>query len=534
MFILIWACAPEQPPAAKPEPTDTAAPVEIWRSALYPEDWVPEPTESEQFLHDFSYAGYHNGEAPLPGPSAEGAFSVDSYGADPTGASDSTAAIQAAIDAASVAGGEVALGTGTYRVDGTLTVRSSGVVITGSGPDETLLAFTLGTGLTDVYHLTFRGSLTQGADVLLEADGAPLSRQVSVTDTSGLAVGDDVYLGWVITEAFVEEHSMAGTWVTFNDMWRPFFRGRILAVDSSTGTVELDVPLRYPAKIRDGASLRVVSGYLSECGVQDLAVTTVVDWEAAWSNDRSHAIGMSGVKDCWIQQVDSSTSPLLDDGRGSHLQSGGVIVLDSKRVTIDSVTMASAQNRGGGGNGYLFEISRSSEVLIRDSIARAGRHNFVQNWDFGTSGCVFQRTTSEDGEAVYDKDNEWLTWTAYSEFHHSLAMANLIDQSVSTDGWAGVNRGTYSSGAGHSATQNVFWNIQGTGLVSSLQHGMGYIIGTGEETEINVLVDDVYDSKGTAPEDYTEGLGLAGSLEPQSLYDDQLQRRLTRGEVLWP
>ena len=68
-------------------------------------------------------------------------------------------------------------------------------------------------------------------------------------------------------------------------------------------------------------------------------------------------------------------------------------------MTVADAELAHAQNRGGGGNGYLFELMQSDEILVRDSVGRAGRHNFIQNWDFGTTGCVFLRTLSEDGEA---------------------------------------------------------------------------------------------------------------------------------------
>lgn len=292
------------------------------------------------------------------------------------------------------------------------------------------------------------------------------------------------------------------------------------------------MPLRYDALTRDGASVRKESGYLSECGLRGLAVSTVVSWEEAWANDRSHAVGFSGVKDCWMDDVRSYESPNSGDDRMSHLQSGGVIVVGSKRVTIASTTFENAQNRGDGGNGYLFELSRSGEVLIRDATARAGRHNFIQNWDFGTSGCVFLRTTSEDGAAVYSEDMEWISWLGYSEFHHSLAMANLIDHSGTTDGWKGANRGDESSGAGHAATQNVFWNTSGTGYVTSYQYGNGYVIGTDGPT-VFTTVYDVLDSAGTAPEDYTEGIGEGATLDPPSLYEDQIARRLARGEALW-
>ena len=81
-----------------------------WRSTLYPENWQP-PSASTSFataklIQDFSYAGFRRGEEFIPtvaGP----IFRVTDYGADPTGATDSTLAIQSAINAAIAAGGGV-------------------------------------------------------------------------------------------------------------------------------------------------------------------------------------------------------------------------------------------------------------------------------------------------------------------------------------------------------------------------------------------------------------------------------------------
>jgi len=184
-----------------------------------------------------------------------------------------------------------------------------------------------------------------------------------------------------------------------------------------------------------------------------------------------------------------------------------------------------AQNRGGGGNGYLFEVRQANEVLIRDSTGREGRHNFIQNWDFGTAGCVFLRTHSQGGEAWADSSGSF-TPTGKSEFHHALAMGNLVDSSTADDGWAAINRLFWSTGAGHTATETVFWNTRGSGDLTSLQYGRGYIIGT-EEVEVRTEVTEVLDSVGTAPEDWVEGLEQAATLQPQSLYEDQLRRRLS-------
>ena len=514
--------------------SDTAIDEEGWRSALYPADWTPGYAVDGAFLHDFSYAGYHNGEDPLPSLTGP-VWSVLDYGADPSGDTDSCDAIQEAIDQASDAGGGVVyLPAGEYRCEGLLSVERSGVVVRGDGSGETYLYFTRATGMSDVSHLWFEGALAVTDEAALTTDGAALSANLSVDDASAFAVGDDVSVGWVITDDFVEDYGMTGTWTVSNGEWRSFFRRNVVAVDteSAPNTITVDVPIRMVARVRDSASVRRETGYISECGVEGLSVSTVVDWEDAWSNDRSHAIGFNATKDCYMSDVASYESRNSDDDRGKHLQSGGVIVVTSKRVTIADTTLEQAQNRGDGGNGYLYEISRASEILIRDATGRAGRHNFIQNWDFGTTGCVFLRTISEDGAAVYDKDTEWLTWLGNSEFHHSIAMANLIDASTTTDGWKGANRRTESSGAGHSATEDVFWNTSGTGYITSYQYGLGYVIGT-EGVTVLTTVYDVLDSTGTAPEDYTEGLGEGDELVPASLYEDQLSRRIARGEALW-
>lgn len=510
---------------------DTAPPT--WRSALYPEDWDPSFTDADgRFLHDFSYAGYRAGEAPLPtlaGPT----FDVTTYGADPTGTSDATAAFQAAIDAAEDAGAAgtaiVDVPAGTYRVDGLLTVSASNVVIRGAGSGATFVYFTQTTGVDYGAHLTFQGDVRQGPDLPLAADGEARAHTVTLTDAATLQVGDQVALGFVVTADFVADHGMTDIWVEFDGQWKTWFRRTVTAVDATTGTVTLDAPLRYPLKVRDAASLRVETGYLTEVGLEGISLSNAADYDVAWTTNQAHVLLLAEVRDAWVRDVASWASPHPTDGDGKHLISSGIKVLDSRRVTLSEITMEEAAHRGTGGNGYLFEISRSNEVLTVDATARAGRHNFIQNWDFGTSGCVWLRTTSEAGRC---RLGDWdpLGYACYSEFHHSLALANLIDQSVATDGWQGVNRQDESSGAGHSAAENVFWNLTGGGYLRSLQYGWGYVVGT-DAVDLHVDPDewDWNDAgEGTVPEDWTEGIGEAATLHPPSLYEDQLARRLAR------
>lgn len=512
--------------------SDTDAPPQVWHSQLYPEDWTPEHTDDAgRFLHDFSYAGYRHSEAPLAQALADLEIDVVlDHGADPTGQSDSSPALTAAIAQAEQAGGAIIFfPEGLYRLDAPIVISSSNIVLRGAGPKLSRLWMTASEGMSHKSHIRFRGALTYGEPLDLVADAQNRATTLEVADASSLQPGSAVVVGWTISEAFVEEHGMDGTWMAFNDTWQPFFWRRVTAVDtaSTPNRVTLDVPLRYPALMRDQANLRTVAGALREVGVEQLGIADAVSWDAAWEQDQVHVLEFDGVVDSWIRDIESFASPGAPNeglGAGRHLQSGGILVRQANRVTVRDCRLEAPQNRGGGGNGYLFEVRQSSEVLFADLVGLAGRHNFIQNWGFGASGIVWLRIVSSDGVAVpIDKTDTG--FTGYSEFHHSLATANLIDNSELNDGWSAVNRGSYSSGAGHSATQSVLWNLHGTGLLRSRQFGHGYVIGPAPSLQVETQTQTL-DGWETEPEDWVEGADQAGSLEPTSLFEDQLMRRL--------
>lgn len=532
--LLLCACGPSEPPttgASSSSGPDGGGGTSAWRSALYPEDWTPSFTSPEGlFLHDFSYAGYHHGEA-LPGAaeSAPVLEVVASYGADPTGMADATAAAAKAIaDAEAMGGAVVHFPEGLYRFDGVLAVHASGVVLRGEGPAKSRLFFTRTEGMSDAAHLAFAGAPQIDLEIPLAKDAASREALVLVSDAGDLQAGDDIEIGWTISPEFVEEHGMTGTWKAFNGTWQPFFRRAVVSVDRSATPhrIALDVPLRYPAKLRDGASVRRVRSLLRECGVEGLGLANAAAWDAAWAATRTHVLEMRNVADCWVRDLASFPSPMAPPsgpGAGAHLLSGGILLADAKAVTVADTHLGFAQNRGDGGNGYVFEVQRGSEILVRDSQAESGRHNFIQNWGFGTTGCVFLRLASKDGVSMVDKDTPGLA--GLSEFHHSLATANLIDSSTFDDGFSIVNRGDESTGAGHAGTENVLWNLRGKGILRSLQFGTGYVIGT--QAPLYVVTESPLPmGAGTQPVDHLEGLDAADTLVPASLYEDQRARRL--------
>jgi len=88
-------------------------------------------------LPDFSYAGYHSGEAPLPrvGPGV----SVKDFGARGDGTTDDTAAFLKAL--ATVKSGAIEIPEGRYPIMDILEIKRSGIVLRGAGPEKTVLFF---------------------------------------------------------------------------------------------------------------------------------------------------------------------------------------------------------------------------------------------------------------------------------------------------------------------------------------------------------------------------------------------------------
>ena len=128
----------------------------------------------------------------------------------------------------------------------------------------------------------------------------------------------------------------------------------------------------------------------------------------------------------------------------------------------------------------------------------------------------------------------------------NLAENCTVDDCV-IEAWA--YRGGGGTEHGHTTTETVLWNNRGERyssdiwydagakfIIDSNQYGRGYVIGTrGPAADIRV---DAPPSWGLYGDDKTpewvEGVGQGATLEPQSLYADQLARRLAREGKLSP
>jgi hypothetical protein len=509
-----------------------------WRSSLYPTNWTPTFKDSSgRFLQDFSYAGYKLGNSAPP--SNPGSRYVDvtqaPYNADKTGNTDTTNAIQNAINfVGQNGGGVVYFPAGTYRVkpqpgtglNGTknqaLFIGFSNVVLRGAGPTSTFI-FNDAAFMRDKRVIMFAPleamyswrSQAEDNRVNITTDLLNPTNVIPVSSTTGYSVGNLIIIRTDLTSAFLSEHGMTGYWTSATGQ---IYVRRITAISGNNLTV--DIPVRYPIKLRDNARVYKLSRTsLQNIGVENLSIgmreTTKtgfgeedynVSGTAAYDLHRSTAILINHAVDGWVTNV-RSYRPVQNTISGSHLHSNGIYLLNARSITISNTNMGHTQYNGAGGNGYVYRIE-GSDNLIREATGINSRHNFLIQEMFAHGNVVYNSIS-------IDEDFP-------SDFHRYLSVANLVD-TMTLDGtrWDAFNRETFSENAGHTATQSVFWNVRPGAKgcqIRSEQFGVGYIIGTNCNIDVTGTTLD-------APNDFVEGLGAADNLLPRSLYIDQLSRR---------
>lgn len=521
----------------------------VWYSSLYPPDWVPGHHDSQgRFLQDYSFAGYHAGEKPLPADVLPPIFDVTQppYSADPTGKTDSTKAIQAAIDAAgALGGGTVYLPAGTYAVSipsstakAALLIQHSNIRLVGDGPDKTFLRLdshqVRSKAMILVAGESWWNSVLPHSTQLIAADLRYPTQIIPLVGTPQYEVGDWVVITHDTTFDWIQDHNMT-------DMWNPgaipgvaFYR-KVIAVDTENNTITIDAPIRYYLLQRDNARVYQVPKHVEEVGLSGFSIGMrqhpgtdgwgSVDYNvqgtSAWEVHDSYAIRFNHAVNSWITNV-KSYRPEGNDV--IHLLSNGILLYHSRWITVSHVDLRNPQYLGGGGNGYLYTLM-SNDALIIHSAAYNGRHNFDFKQGYANGNVISQ---------CYSHSPAGLQ----SDFHMHLSPSNLIDN-ITLDydrfnaGWRGTS-GTIPHGL--TTTQTVLWNTNAqnylpsspTSIINSEQYGWGYVIGTqGPAYRVNLG-----SNARTLPIDFAEGIGDAAHLYPQSLYEDQLQKRLARQGII--
>lgn len=153
-------------------------------------------------------------------------INVVSQGADPTGASDSAPAIQAAINALPSTGGVVYLPAGTYKVASTVTCTTVPTYFVGDGVWATTLSFT-GTGdCVRIYDPTTYGTRTRYAGGFC---GITIDGTHAGAGSTGLHVGDLLQYELDVTVQSFTGTGSIGVHLDNAYYWTEQLHGRIYA-----------------------------------------------------------------------------------------------------------------------------------------------------------------------------------------------------------------------------------------------------------------------------------------------------------------
>lgn len=325
-------------------------------------------------LSDFSYAGYHRGEQPIP--NVPEATNVTDFGAVGDGVTDDTRAINAAI--AATPKGAIYVPPGRYRITDYIFITKPGIVLRGAGPDKTVFWFPK--GLDEVHPremhesrgLPTSGYSFDGAFVALQGNyrakaiaqivaNAPRGSHAVVVDTAAsLAVGQAV-----LVVAHEDAAQSLKTYLYSGDPGdirngKPFETKLLVRISGIHGRrVEFDRPLRFETRAAWKPELCRFDPTVSESGVEAIGFEFPdVPYRGHFKEKGANALELRNVYNCWVRNV------------RIHNADMGVTIVACQN-TVDGVVVTADANRGIRESGvpdctghHVFQCKHAEDNLV--------------------------------------------------------------------------------------------------------------------------------------------------------------------------
>ena len=394
-------------------------------------------------IPDFSYCGYKASEQPIP--------TIPVKVVVPVSKGDATLRIQSALDHvaslpldANGFRGAVLLQKGTYEVFGQLRITASGVVLRGSGVNETTI-IGAGTGRSALIKIIGPKQIAGDSSAFKITDP-----YVPVNATS-FHVDKEIMFRKLGSMQVVIRRPSTANWIKLLD--GDHFGGGITALGWKAGDrdiyfdrnittmhgdlITIDAPLTAALdSVYGGGIMYVVRiSRINNCGVENLSCVSVHDKKNSKDEDhRWNAINIENAEDCWVRQVNFK-----------HFAGSAVSVLEtSKRITVEDCRSSLPISEIGGQRRYTF-LTTGQQTLFQRCYAENGYH------DFAVGFCAPGPNAFVQCESIMPY--------SFSGTIDSWASGVLFDV-VNVDGNAlrFGNRGQDANGAGWSAANSLFWN----------------------------------------------------------------------------
>lgn len=448
-------------------------------------------------IPDFSNAGYHGGGVILP------TIAVKETIAPQKG--DCRALIQTAIDKVSALPadahghrGAVLLKAGTYPVEGSLFIRSSGVVLRGDGNglDGTVL---IATQKTKHSFIIVQGTgegygEVKGSAVKIATPYVPTgTKTFAVADDHRFKTGDAIVIRRTPTEAWIDTLKMRQFGWTAAAYQNTFER-TIVSVKGNTITIDIPIVDPIDQHYGGGEVFRSnITGRIRECGIENLRI------ESSFDNDEDenhgwNAVELERVENCWVKDVVAK-----------FFGYAAVNISTMSRFnTVQDCAMIDPKSVTTGGRKYSFNLGSNATCnLVQRCMTWGGRHDYVSSSKVPGPN-VFLDCISENTFADIGPHHRWATGQLYDNVYGGQIRVQ--------------NRGASGTGHGWSGAQILFWNCHSFKSdieVESPPTAMNWGIGCVGLAQTNA--------------GYWESWGT--HVLPRSLYLQQLEERLGKQAV---
>lgn len=464
-------------------------------------------------LPDFSYAGYHSGERPLPARKAD--VNVRDFGATGDGRTDDTAAFQKAVRQA--AGKVIAVPPGRYVITDIIEIERSGTALRGAGPHQTVIVAPTplqkirpNMGATTTGRPTSNYSWSGGliwakgqwesdeiTIVAAEAKRGDTNIAVAIPVSDRLQVGADVCLLLNDDEVrSLTRHLYADDPGDFTNLQpvRERFIARIVDIDGKTGRIGLDRPLRTDVRLSWTPVLAAAASSVQEVGIEGLAFEFPVRPYAGHFTEQGYnAVAFSQVRHGWVRDIEVRNA---DSG----------IFINGANITITNVVLLSQRDPDDGRHAtghHGISLGGAIDVLVTDFNFRT---KFIHDITMsrGSTGNVVRNGRGED-----------LTFDHHKYANHSNLFTNID---------AGEGTNIFRSGGGanlgrHCGAHTTWWNIR-------TRRPVKFPAGWAPERITLVGVRSHEPAVTLANGRWFEP-SIPDRLDPTDLYAAQLQRRLS-------
>ena len=391
-------------------------------------------------IPDFSYAGYQSGNQEIP--SVEIKITVTAQDGD------ATQRIQNAINY--VAGlpvdkngfrGAVLLGKGEFEVLGQLKLKTSGVVLRGSGVKETTI---IGAGLDRQTLIRVYGinDIKITNKIQITDSYVPVnSLTFNLANADAFKVGDQIRITRPSTAEWLDTTK---TWTFGGDVsslgWKPgeediIWYRKITAINGTQINIDAPITTALDQKFGGGYIEKYDwKGRIENVGVENLSLVSTFD--ATNPKDENHrwmAVTIENTQNAWVRQVNFK-----------HFAGSAVNILATgKCITVEDCKSLEPVSEIGGQRRYTFQTN-GQQTLFQRLYSEYGYHDFAVGY-------------------LAAGPNAFVQCKAYLPFSYSGAIdtwaSGVLFDVINIDGNAlnYSNIGQDARGAGWTAANSVFW-----------------------------------------------------------------------------